>query len=513
MASFENQMQKDVCQDTVFCESVEDFILPDYMPEIGRVLRISTELIPERCYLGGDATEFSGRLCYRLLYANSEGNVTEAPLEGRYHYRISHGDAAVHTAYTSEKINSTVARPTAPRKLNIRTRIAASPHLLYTDGVGAPLSSLTDEANVEQLCKEHQVLERQAIFSEPIPCTGELTVESCAPEDVQLICCEAAFLPEGIFSHDGYVSVQGKMLCTLLMQRAGGQPHLRECIIPIQEDITAEDCAEGDTVTMEAFCTPPAVTIENAGEDTLLHLDGECTLSIVLYRHRSLSLLTDFYVHGATHTVRRKETPLTQLVGCYTGNITARGDIPLPEGFPTDNTTPVPYYTVKDSTATLTADRVVVEGNLALTLLAFGGNGTEKTDLTLPFRAELPVGAACTEADSVYYTVSPVGGSAIWNGKSVRLSTELYFTACVTRVKTVSLPTEAIKTGDTPKECDTEIKLYYPTEQDSLWSVGKRYALPIASLQKQNGIPTEEDTALDDRSSLDGYAYLIVDGL
>lgn len=513
MASFENQMQRDICQDTVFCESVEDFILPDYMPEIARVLRISTQLIPERCYLGGDATEFSGRLSYRLLYADSEGKVTEAPLEGRYRYRIPHGDAAVHTAYTSEKIDSTGARPTAPRKLNIRTRIAAHPHLLYTEGVGAPILSLVGEADSETLYKEHSVLDRQAIFSDPIPCAAEITVEGCLSDNLQIISCEAAFLPDGVLAHDGYVSVQGKMLCTLLMQKEGGQPHLRECIISFNEDITAEGCNEGDAITMEAFCTPPAVTMENAGDDTLLRLDGECSLSMVLYRHRSLSLLTDFYVLGAKHNIRRKEANLAQLVGTYTGNVTARADIPLPEGFSTNDTTAVPYFTVKNSTAALTADRVLVEGSLTLSLLAFGCDNTDKTELSLPFRAELPVGATCSPSDTLFYTVTPVGGSAIWNGGSARVSTELYLTACVTRNEIVSLPTEATKTADISTQDDLQIKLYYPTEKDSLWSVGKRYALPITKLQKQNGIPEEEDTALDDRSSLDGYAYLIVDGL
>ena len=345
MASFENQMQRDVCQDTVFCESVEDFILPDYMPEIGRVLRISTALIPERCYLGSDATEFSGRISYRLLYADREGHVTEAPLEGRYRYRVSHGEAAVHTAFTSEKIDSTGIRPTAPRRINIRTRIAARPHLLYTEGVGLPTTSLVGDERVESLYSEHRILEREAIFPDAIPCRGEVIVESCSHESLQLIATEASVMPERLIAHDGYISIEGKMICTLLLQKEGEQPCLKECTIPFREDVNAEGCAEGDALTAEAFCAPPAITLEGVGEDVILRIEGECCLSILLYRHRSLSLLKDFYVHGATHTVRRKETELTQLVGCYAGNVTVRGDGVLPEGFRTESSTAVPYFT------------------------------------------------------------------------------------------------------------------------------------------------------------------------
>ena len=62
MANFENRIQRDILTDTVFTEANEEFILPDYMPEIGRVLRVSAALLPDECYIGSDAAEFSGRV-------------------------------------------------------------------------------------------------------------------------------------------------------------------------------------------------------------------------------------------------------------------------------------------------------------------------------------------------------------------------------------------------------------------------------------------------------------------
>ena len=149
MSKFENRIQKDLVTDPVFTEANEEFILPDYMPEIGRVLRVSASLLPEECYLGSDAAEFAGRVEYRLLYSDSEGTVTEAPLEGRYRYRMPHGEKKIVTAYTDEVIESVSARPSAPRKLGIRTRIAAMPHLLYEEEIGSSVSSLVGECDVE----------------------------------------------------------------------------------------------------------------------------------------------------------------------------------------------------------------------------------------------------------------------------------------------------------------------------------------------------------------------------
>ena len=55
-------LQKKIPCEILYPECNEDFILPDYMPEIRRVLRLSATRLPEEPYVGADATEFEGRV-------------------------------------------------------------------------------------------------------------------------------------------------------------------------------------------------------------------------------------------------------------------------------------------------------------------------------------------------------------------------------------------------------------------------------------------------------------------
>ena len=75
------------------------------------------------------------------------------------------------------------------------------------------------------------------------------------------------------------------------------------------------------------------------------------------------------------------------------------------------------------------------------------------------------------------------------------------------RESTYTVPESATVLPRQTKEADT-VSIYYPSDKDSLWSVGKAYGISPTLLAEQNGIETDAETALDDTKSLDGTAWL-----
>lgn len=507
MSNFENRAQKDLVTDAVFTESNEEFILPDYMPEIGRVLRVSATLLPEEHYVGSDGTEFSGRLEYRLLYSDRENTVTEAPLEGRYTYRV-HSDKDSAVTYTEERIESVNARPSAPRKLGIRTRILARPHVLIEEAAGVPLSTLVQDAPVETIAREVSVLERNACFSGALHAEGRFTVEETSADALTLIAVQSGVLPETREAHDGYLSVRGRLIFTLLLQKMGEAPFVKVCTLPFEEEITAKDAKKEDRVVLTAHVASPNVTFEEDGENTALLLDTEYYLTGTLLSNRTVSVLEDLYVHGARHDIARRQFNAEKLIGCAAGNLTVSAELPLPADIKMTGCL-FPRFSLKDAAVSRVGDKATVEGRLDASLLCFGSDEIEKCDLTLPFRAELPLGGVGEEGESFSFSVTPVGGGAQVSGEKVRLSTELAVSLCSVCPVSLSLPFSAVKTGDIEGYDPATVLLYYPTDGDTLWSVGKRYGVPLADLKRQNGIPEEEEST----APLDGYSYLFTHGL
>lgn len=509
MSNFENRVQKDLVTESVFTESHEEFILPDYMPEIGRVLRLSATLLPDEHFAGSDGVEFSGRVEYRLLYSDGAGETTEAPLEGRYRYRVPNSEKTT-LSYTEERIESIGARPSAPRKLSIRTRICARPHLLYEEAVGASLTEMLGDAPAEAILKESALLTRNVCSSGLLHKEERFTVEGCSPEALTLISLQGALLPEAVEAHDGYLSVRGKLVFTLLLKKAEETPFVKLCTLPFEEEITAEDARIGDGVSMRAFCGAPAVTLASEGEDTAILFDAEYSLLCVLCRNRPFSYLDDLYAHGARHEILRKPFSAESLVGTASGNFTVGEEVSLPADFKSGGTL-LPQFSLKEAEATHLGERVILEGKLGVLLLSFEGTESDRCESTLPFRVELPLGKEGKVGDSISFTVVPVYGSAQKTGEGVRLSLELAASVSVLRPIALSLPESALFLGEAETPDATAITLYYPKDGDSLWSVGKRYGVPLSVLKEKNGIPDDENAALT--KSLDGYAYLFVGGL
>ena len=120
--------------DNVWCENAGDFTLPDYMPEIGKMLTCTPRLIPSGKYIGSDRAEFSGSVVYSLMYTGDDGLPFCTTLSGEYEYSVHLGEAADSARieiYEEPVVESVSVRASGPRKIRVRTRIRARPCSAY----------------------------------------------------------------------------------------------------------------------------------------------------------------------------------------------------------------------------------------------------------------------------------------------------------------------------------------------------------------------------------------------
>ena len=55
------------------CEVSEDFVLPDYIPEVRRVVGVRASVSSDGKYLSGDELETDGGVTYNVLYVGGDG--------------------------------------------------------------------------------------------------------------------------------------------------------------------------------------------------------------------------------------------------------------------------------------------------------------------------------------------------------------------------------------------------------------------------------------------------------
>ena len=62
-----------ICDKTLSSEESHDFTLPDYLPEIRKMLRVTVSIDEPESYASASDVEFSGGLTYHVLYTGADG--------------------------------------------------------------------------------------------------------------------------------------------------------------------------------------------------------------------------------------------------------------------------------------------------------------------------------------------------------------------------------------------------------------------------------------------------------
>ena len=82
-------VQRDLCGETVLCEAAGDYELPDYQPEIRKVLSVRATVLPSGKYVGGSKAEFTGSVVHTVLYTDPDGHIASVSLPADYDFAVT----------------------------------------------------------------------------------------------------------------------------------------------------------------------------------------------------------------------------------------------------------------------------------------------------------------------------------------------------------------------------------------------------------------------------------------
>ena len=193
----------------------------------------------------------------------------------------------------------------------------------------------------------------------------------------------------------------------------------------------------------------------------------------------------------------------------FSGNFTVEGECTLAE----DTTVPICSVSVKDASLSWEGKRALVTGEARAELLCHGMEEGENKkhffvkETSFPFRIEADTPFGVLPTDKKSFALLPAFTETTMQGTRVHLSCEMMLSLDAQREEKYSVP-DSISKLECEKRHKDILSIHYPTDKDSLWSVGKKYGISTALLAEQNGIPLDESTAPDDAKTLDGMAWL-----
>lgn len=521
-------IQRPICDKIVTYDLSGDFSLPDYQPEIKRLLRIETSVLPPERYMSREHLDLSGSMDYFVLYTGNDDQLYCAPLSTDYQISIPLDDERngydSMSSLSSEDITCTchiaadpvTGRVTAPRRLNIKCRLTAKAKA-YAPVPVAATDSDTAGADTELLWGHIKSARLYQGVGEMLSLQDDVILSPGDNREMRVVCAEGRVMVTETTSAMNMVTCRGDVLLKLTLcptDPPDGElaaPVLMTRKIPFSQAIDIAGVTPDCSSCAHGACSEMSVEVEEGQ----LHADLGIILEVLAQKNQVTPYVKDIYSPQRENDCIYATYPVEEALKCFNGNFTLSDSLPLSEvGIS-------PAARVIDVAATAFPESIFVsQGKCVLTgrcrahmILSREGEYSSAS-FELPFKYESDSGLLATDLDSDS-PITPdfdaeaqaVSCRARMDGERVGIDAELaIMLRSVKKEEMTAL--SGVSYGEKVVRRCGEYVICFPAPTDTLWTVAKRYHAPLAALSAANNLPLPE--AADKAGSLDGIDYLIV---
>ena len=490
-------------------EHTAEIALPDYRSEISRLLWVRPVFMPPTHFIGGGKADFSGPVRYNILYMGPDGALYSADSEEDYAFSVpleslADFDMSEGVALSAEVCpDAVISRVTGPRKLSVRCRMRVrvkgyavknlTPRLKGESESDDGIRRLCDMAeNGRLLITEAEHFELSDQF-EPDMGEGEL----------RLVCASGSvFLPDVTASSDTIrcrgEAVISVMLCRESDSKEQGLPFVTVRRIPFEQDIDAK----GMTPECDARAMGTVGDIGVTIEEGKVQLTAQLALCAEGQTEEGVLLCRDVFLPGMRAECQMREEKLWRAGCCGNRNFSVSGERALAElGVPADISVLYSFADAEVKEHRVKGERTVLGGELRCHVLYSREGEYGVAELAVPFSTVLEE----VEDDISVQCCVPVCRVSVVRD-ALRADAEVQLALRCAQKSSEKILSEAtfVQAEPMPR---ADLEICYPTGEDTLWNVGKRYGVSPDALAAANGLSAEAPGETD---SLRDVRYLLI---
>lgn len=500
-------MQIPVCDKTVSTDLSGDFTLPDYQPEIKKLLRVTASVLPPSKYIGNGEAEFTGNIDYYVLYMGSDNGIYCAPLTADYKidvpFDISElGDNGYLGGFTG---NATIGadmisgRVTAPRKLSIKCRLKSRAEIFaemsLEDGFGE------SEEGIQKLNCRATVNRRTWGVGEMLRISDEMICDS-GDSELRVISAEGKTLIGEITAMNGAVSCRGDLYLKFLLCRDdGGVPYTANRKIQFSQTVAVDGMTPGATASARGTVTEMGIVVE----DGRIGIDVGMIIEVEGCREENISYVKDIYSTERKTENKYKTVPVLSDGEEFSGNFTLSDSLSLDDANIARGSRVVDLVgSVYPEEYIFDSDKCTIHGKARFSLLLEKDGEYSVSDVELPFAYRI---ATSGEFDRAACDAEIISARARVDDDRIGIDAEIGIHGSEAKGESATMLAE-VGFGEEIERDRGKIVICYPSGDDSLWSVAKRYGAPLESLASINSL--QRSAEADSTQSLEGVRYLVI---
>ena len=469
-----------VCDKTVSHDATAELNVPDYLPEIRRLLSITETVFSPARYVSPSRVECNGNIDHKILYLGVDGGLycltdtseyeTAVPLDSSVGEGLSEG----YTSFAVSTCDGCVGRVTGQRRVSIRSRLKTRVCVFGKD-ISEGISD-DGESCLQKLVEKVECCLAFSAEAEPVELTEEI---SGAYEDARVAFAHGDAFVNDVGCSSDSVRLGGDVILKLLICRDGGaiQPITRK--LRFQTEAELDEPCDGCRVRADAKVTDLTVNVDDGG------IKCSLTVAVNVFGAKSgcWQYVADMYSTESQCKCEYTTLPLPVLAACSNGNFShservQRAETELEAG-----------ANVMDVKGIVSFDnceyqdgKYLFSGQCRYTLLWEKDGEYGVTDVALPVKYEVE-GRECRD-----FTFNATGsllecrvradGDTVAIDAEIGVCADVWGTVFVNTVKEFSLGDALVKDG-------CSMVVYYPAPDETPWDVAKKYGVRADSLHAE----------------------------
>ena len=501
------------------CESSCEYILPDYMGDVKKLLHSKARVIPSGKFVGEGSIEVTGSVEYDILYLDAEGKLTAVNAASDFTEEFI-TDTEKHSDSSEEsRVSSFKVRVTGPRKISLKADVETL--LTISEDSQTAIEGNVfegDEKSVEK-CSEEVRFATSLFINEKEREYAEILekLEGVTSDEVEIISSSAVCAVKEGIAGEGEVTVKGENIVTVILSLPERAPTRIKKAFPFEERIEAEGARADMFATAEGCVSSVNIGMGADGDELNLVANVICEYKAELIENSSLNVVTDAYTTDGVTENEYCDAKFSELIFAGQKELTVEVRTEkneerlssLSELIALSATARPMSMEISSKDGALMGEITVsgvgyetnVDGSIDYIPIKMQGDFSEKVNLSFQNSPETLVECHldvkdCEVINEPQYLVA-----------KCLLTAKIY----ASKTKTVKVLSRCESRIDSKIERDSSvITVYYPKDGERLFDVAKKYRTTSAKIAKDNELAESALASFDSPASLKGVKKLII---
>ncbi len=472
-----------------------DLTLPDYCPDILRILkcRVTPKILTKS--ISGDRLEIEGTAEIKILYIDSIKKSVRCsdhniPFSSSFNMKQSPQNAIVSASVKTEYIN---CRALSPRRLDIHGAFSICAKVICKSEKEFPVG-IDDESVQVRGCKANvSVLEgmgqQQFILSENVTLGANSSdIESILKSDATVIMGDCKAISNKVMVK-GDVNIRVLYLADINT----GETKIFDYTLPFSEILDADGVDENCLCVTRIELVNHTVNVKSDYSDSNRVVNFEVKLSATTmgYSSKEIVPIDDAYSTDYDLNLVYSQAQLCNIEKCYSESCITKATV---EAGSESILSIIDLWCEQCSTAVITEDgNVLVKGKLNMCILA-------RNNENMPFYSERVIDFTYPVSQVLEDTLVEVEGKVqsisyrINGANSIDFRIETKLDITVATNKSVRYLTSADADTEHPRVKDNRsaLTLYYASRGESVWNIAKEYAVCCNAVMEENELTDDE---------------------